>query len=152
MDLVSGIALAAIVFSLAEAVRIAWTAARAGGAAALSGLLPRRRLSRALLLLAIAWTYLRWHASPGFIAGFDVDLHASTVALAAKEISEGRYPAWTDAWYLGFPLLRYYGAAYYLPAAALAALTDVRFGVKAVACVWHLAAVPSAYALARETG
>jgi hypothetical protein len=46
--------------------------------------------------------------------GLRLDLHAAHTALVADELRAGRVP-WTDAWYLGFPLLRYYGATFYLP-------------------------------------
>jgi hypothetical protein len=108
---------------------------------------------RLALLLLATWTFVRWHASPGALAGFDLDLHAAHTTLVADELRAGRFPSWTDAWYLGFPLLRYYGATFYLPAAALAAaLDDVRLAVKVVTAAWQLLAAPAAYALARTTG
>ncbi len=139
-------------FAFVEVVRMAWKQTRAPGGPA--ALLPRSALGRVVLLLVATWVFVRWHAAPGVMAGFDVDLHVSTVALAAQEISLGHWPAWTDAWYLGFPLCQYYGGLYYVPAAALAVLLggDVRVGSKIVLAAWHLAAAPSAYLLAREVG
>lgn len=144
-------------FAFLETVRLVWRQSRPrsgglGGGA--SALLPRTALGRVSLLLLATWALVRWHAAPGVMAGFDVDLHVSTVALAAQQVAEGRWPAWTDAWYLGFPLCQYYGGLYYVPAAALAVLFggDVRVGSKVALALWHLAAAPSAYLLAREVG
>jgi hypothetical protein len=153
VDVPAALAAAAALFAFLEIVRVCWRQARDPASGGLAALLPRGAIGLWLLGLPAAWTFVRWHFAPGVMAGFDVDLHVSTVALAAQEISEGRWPRWTDAWYLGFPILQHYGAAYYLPAAALAALVgDVRFGAKAVVALWHLAAAPGAYLLARECG
>lgn len=133
------------------AVRAARAAAR--GPAGLASLVPATALGRLGLMLLTTWTFVRWHASPGALVGFDLDLHAAHTALVADELRAGRFPSWTDAWYLGFPLLRFYGATFYLPAAGLAAaLDDVRVAVKVVTAAWQLLAAPAAYALARATG
>gem|GEM_PF-3554161 len=146
-------ALAALALLVAAvlALRAARTAARSP--AGLASLVPATGIGRLALLLLGTWTFVRWHASPGALVGFDLDLHAAHTSLVADELRAGRAPSWTDAWYLGFPLLRYYGATFYLPAAALAtALDDVRIAVKVTTALWQLAAAPAAYALARTTG
>ena len=143
--------ISALLLAAAWLVRRALLAARAP--AGLGALVPATRGARLAVLLLGAWTFLRWHGAPGFMAGYDVDLHVSAVSLAAREVALGRYPTWTDAWYLGFPLLRYYGAAFLLPAAVLAAtVLDVRDAAKVTAAAWHLLGAPAAYLLARTTG
>lgn len=143
------LALAALVVAAVLVVRAVRAAARGPG---LASLVPGSRLGRLALLVLGTWTFVRWHASPGALVGFDLDLHAAHTALVAQEVQAGRVPAYTDAWYFGFPLLTHYGVAFYLPAGALAAWTDVRTAVKAVAALWHLLAAPAGYALARATG
>lgn len=146
---------AAALLGLAAAVVLTLRAVRRASRApeGLGALVPPTRAGRLALLLVASWAFLRWHASPGALFGFDLRLHAGHVALVADELRAGRWPAYSEAWYLGFPLLRWYGAAFYLPAGALSfALDDPRLAVKAVAATWHLLAAPAAYRLARTTG
>jgi hypothetical protein len=147
----AALALLVLVVVIAAALRTAQIAAR--GPSGLAALVPKSAPGRLVLMLVATWAFVRWHAAPGALFGADLGLHAAQVSLVADEIGAGRWPSYTDAWYLGFPILRHCGAAFYLPAGALAAaIGDVRTAVVVVAAAWHLAAAPAAFRLARTVG
>jgi hypothetical protein len=73
-----------------------------------------------------SWLFLGFVAAvavrPYFDAGiphaFDGKLHFSKLLAVADLLGEGEWPSWTFRWYLGMPLLRFYGPSFYIPAAA----------------------------------
>jgi len=99
----------------------------------------------ALLTLVAAFA-LRTYLDPGVPQAFDAKQHFAKVVVVTDLLGEGTWPGWTWRWYAGFPLLRFYGPAFYLVAGALGCvLSGPAVGVKATLVILHLASVRAAW-------
>ena len=99
----------------------------------------------ALLSLVAAFA-LRTYLDPGVPQAFDAKQHYAKVVVVSELLGEGTWPGWTWRWYAGFPLLRFYGPAFYVVAGAFGnLLSGPAAGVKATLLILHLASVRAAW-------
>ena len=105
------------------------------------------------LLCGFTIFILRSWLGPGLPIFFDAHSHLARSWMVSEALRAGAFPAWTNAWYGGYPLLEFHSPLYYYTAGALTLMVgDVVLATKLLNFGAQLGIVLGFYSLLRQLG